>query len=279
MRKRRTTGLAKQSTPHTDEAVAHREYVRDVLRKVRTASTHNKVLRAGSADRIRKATEAIKAAGLQEGKGEDPLKVYHAVQRMLEETAFYPPHDKRKESPAYAKVHNQMTVAEDQPCLVCRVRHSSLRDPQQNPFGAIQMETHHHTIEWALANAIEPALFNKFVRPGLRKRAAQRQAAGDTDPIYQEFDPLYADDMTGAQIKAWIDHSPDNLWVLCDVHHRHKFVGIHAITYPIWGPQDLVNQTIVQMEIATATGGAAKGGKKAAKKAGRKLGKRAGKKT
>jgi hypothetical protein len=42
-----------------------------------------------------------------------------------------------------------------------------------------------------------------------------------------------------------VDHSPDNLWVLCDVHHRHKFVGIHAITYPIWGPQDLVNSTMI----------------------------------
>jgi hypothetical protein len=30
----------------------------------------------------------------------------------------------------------------------------------------------------------------------------------------------------------------DNLWVLCDVHHRAKFLGIHEITYPIWCPMD-----------------------------------------
>src|ERR1700759_2689947 len=119
---------------------------------------------------------------------------------MLQEKAFYPPHDKRTESPAYAKIHKQMTVAEDQPCLVCGVKHSTLSDKTKNPFGAVQMETHHHIIEWALANAVVPALFNSHVRPGLARRAAQRKANGDTDTIYQEFDPLYSKDMTAAQV-------------------------------------------------------------------------------
>jgi hypothetical protein len=161
------------------------------------------------------------------------------------------------ESAAYAAVHRQMTIVEDQPCLVCGVRHSTLGAATTNPFGAVQLETHHHTIEWALANAIVADLFNSHVLPGLARRAAQR--AGSVDPIYKEFDEMYKTPMSGEQIKDWVDHSPDNLWVLCDVHHRHKFVGIHAITFPIWGPQDLVDSTILDDEIKAATARASKG--------------------
>jgi hypothetical protein len=49
-----------------------------------------------------------------------------------------------------------------------------------------------------------------------------------------------------------VDHGFDNLWVLCDVHHRHKFVGIHAITYPIWRPQDVVNADSIAHAIVEA---------------------------
>jgi hypothetical protein len=38
------------------------------------------------------------------------------------------------------------------------------------------------------------------------------------------------------EVKAWIDHDEDTLWVLCDVHHRAKYFGIHEITHPIWIP-------------------------------------------
>lgn len=41
-------------------------------------------------------------------------------------------------------------------------------------------------------------------------------------------------------MRAWIDHHPDNLMVLCDVHHRHAGVGIHAVTAPIWRVQPLL---------------------------------------
>lgn len=51
---------------------------------------------------------------------------------------------------------------------------------------------------------------------------------------------MYDHDFTQQEMLDWIDHGRDNLWVLCDVHHRHKYVGIHAITYPIWGPQDIL---------------------------------------
>jgi len=146
--------------------------------------------------------------------------------RALDEMAFYPAHDKRTESPEYHKVHVDLTVTRDLPCLVCGVRKSTLDDPGENPYGAKQMETHHHMIEWALANAVDVAKFNKIVRPHLALRHPQVRD--------------YRQDMSVDQVKAWVDHSPDNLWVLCDVHHRAKFLGIHEITYPIWCPMDLM---------------------------------------
>jgi hypothetical protein len=231
---------------------ARDQYVDDVMQSAKTVADQNAILRARAPARIHEAMAATRAAGLRNDASDDPLAHYHVVQRFLQEKAFYPPHDKRKESSKYAAVHKQMAVVEDQPCLVCGVRHSTLGDTAKNPFGAVQLETHHHTIEWAPANAIVPDLFNAHVRPGLLRRAQQRQAQGQVDPIYAEFDPLYAQDMTQEQITSWVDHAADNLWVLCDVHHRHKFVGIHAITYPIWGPQDLVDGTILGQEIKLA---------------------------
>jgi hypothetical protein len=52
--------------------------------------------------------------------------------------------------------------------------------------------------------------------------------------------PDYKSTMTEQQILDWVDHSSDNLWVLCDVHHRAKYFGIHEITYPIWCPMDML---------------------------------------
>ncbi len=230
---------------------ARAQYLGDFLRRARNVASRNKVLRRQAPGRIAAAVGAAKKANLKNDATDDPLDQYHVVQRFLEEKAFYPLHDKRTESSAYAAIHKAMTIVQDQPCLVCQVRHSTLGEHANNPFGAVQLETHHHTIEWALANAIVPESFNAHVLPGLARRAAERRSQGKpVDPIYKEFDALYNKPMTADQIKQWVDHSPDNLWVLCDVHHRHKFVGIHAITYPIWGPQDLVDANIVNSEIA-----------------------------
>ena len=161
--------------------------------------------------------------------------------RILKEIAFYPQHDKRTETPEYHKVHVDLTKTKDLPCLVCGVKYSTLHDPKQNAYGAKQMETHHHVVEWALANAIDVGKFNKVLRPSLTHRHPQ--------------EPMYARDMTDAEVKGWVDHSPDNLWVLCDVHHRSKYFGIHEITFPIWGPMDLLKpdfETYVRTQLAAA---------------------------
>ena len=147
-------------------------------------------------------------------------------QRLLGEIAFYPKHAKWTESKAYVAVHKDMVVRKDLPCLVCGVRNSTLNDPKKNVYGAKQMETHHHVIEWALANAIDAKRFNAILRPNLAYRHPDN--------------PVYRSDMSEQDIKDWVDHSPDNLWVLCDVHHRAKYFGIHESTYPIWRSMDFL---------------------------------------
>jgi hypothetical protein len=160
------------------------------------------------------------------------LQEIHVTHRTLDEEAFYPPHDKRRETPAYKAIHQKLCVEMDLPCLICGVRNSVLADKAKasdeslNPYGAKAMETHHHVIEWALTNAIDVDKFNKVLLPALKNRHPDKEE--------------YRKDFTQEDIINWVDHSPDNLWVLCDVHHRHKYLGIHAITYPIWGPQDLL---------------------------------------
>lgn len=154
----------------------------------------------------------------------NPLSKPHAVDRLLKEDVFYPPHDPRKESKAYAKAHKYLVKELDLPCLVCGVKNSTLSDPSQNKVGAKGIETHHHIIEWALQNAIDLAKFNQRVFPNLKARHPE----------------TYNKEFTQQEMLDFIDHSPDNLWTLCDVHHRHSLVGVHSITFPIWSAQDLI---------------------------------------
>ncbi len=150
----------------------------------------------------------------------------HAVSRLLREIVNYPGHAARKNSPEYSKAHKHLVDELNLPCLVCGVTKKTLGDPGKNPAGAKQMETHHHIVEWALANAIDLKKFNDRVVRHIRAK--------------KYHDPIYDADFTQEQLLEWIDHHEDNLWVLCDVHHRHALLGIHEITYPIWSPQDLI---------------------------------------
>jgi hypothetical protein len=148
----------------------------------------------------------------------------HEVRRKLDERAFYPKHDPRKESAAYRAVHKAMVVTEDQPCAICGVRQTTLKNKADNPFGATQMETHHAVIEWALLEAIS---LQRFVEKIVKPRA--------------ELNPeKYKRRFTVADMRAWIDHDRDNIVVLCDVNHRHKWFGVHSITGPIWSAQALL---------------------------------------
>jgi len=160
----------------------------------------------------------------------DQLKVYkkavNRINRTLKEIDFYPVHDKRIETKEYQAVHKKLAIEQDRPCLICGVRNSTLKDKTQNIYQAKQMETHHHIIEWSLANAIDTDKFNKRLLPSLQRRHPKRED--------------YKKPFTEEQIRNWVDHDEDNLWVLCDVHHRAQYFGIHEITDPIWGPVDLL---------------------------------------
>lgn len=233
---------------------AHRQYVANVHKQEAKVLAQGDALKKNAPKRIAKAKKLLTKAGVAKpASAADLDKHTHTVERMLHEVAFYPPHDVRTESPQYKVAHDDLVRKKDLPCLACGVRQSTLKDPKQNPFGAVQMETHHHIIEWALANAIDPDKFNARVLPGLLRRNPSKYASMKSG-------------MTKQQILDWVDHDEDNLWVLCDVHHRHVFVGIHAITFPIWGPQDLLDQDMLDEVIKQAgkTNGAKKA--KAAKK-------------
>jgi hypothetical protein len=150
----------------------------------------------------------------------------HLVARILKEQVYYPAHSPRTESPEYAKIHKHLAIELDLPCIACGVKNSTLNDLTQNKVGAKAIETHHHVIEWALQNAIDLTKFNQRIIAWHRAK----------DPSNTK----YTNDFTQQQMLDWIDHDMDNLWVLCDYHHRHSLVGIHSVTYPIWGPQDLL---------------------------------------
>ena len=134
----------------------------------------------------------------------------HPVSRTLHETIWYGEHAHRTESPEYRKTHHHLINVLDEPCWVCGVRKSTLGDPKQNPHGATQLETHHSALEWALESAVDPA------------------------KVYADFPEMGAAD--DAHLRAWLD-SEGNMLVLCDVHHRHGFYGIHMVTYPAWVAQ------------------------------------------
>jgi hypothetical protein len=57
----------------------------------------------------------------------------------------------------------------------------------------------------------------------------------------------------GPQVLLGREVASDNLSVLCDLHHRVKFFGIHQITDPVWGTQNILRDdfiALVRTEIA-----------------------------
>ena len=158
------------------------------------------------------------------------LASLHEERRRLDERAFYPVHDVRTESSAYTRVRRAMIEEEDQPCRVCGVRASTVGSRRANVYGATALEAHHHVIEWAHAEAIDLGRFNELVVAGLRERDGGK----------------YGKRFSRGEMLAWIDHDRDNLWVLCDVHHRHAWFGVHAISGPVWGVQRLLRGEVVE---------------------------------
>lgn len=113
---------------------------------------------------------------------------------------FYPAHPPRKDTPEYRETHKLLVYTLDMPCRDCGVRHSTLADPQQNPLGAKQMETHHWPLQREFADALDP------------------------EKVHKEFSEV----TDRRSLNMFID-SPKNMLVLCDIDHRSKSRGIHHI--------------------------------------------------
>jgi hypothetical protein len=149
----------------------------------------------------------------------------HAQPRDLHEVIYYPEHDPRKASGEYTRVHDHLVHELDEPCWVCGVRYSQLNDPEKNRHGATQIETHHWVVEWALANAVDPA------------------------KILADFPEMGAAD--DEHLRAWLD-SESNMLILCSTHHRHGLYGIHSVSYPAWVVQRRLRD---DWDLATGPGG------------------------
>jgi hypothetical protein len=117
------------------------------------------------------------------------------LKRRLDELVAYPKHEPRSSSPTYVKTHRHLIYALDAPCWICGIRHST--------GGA--MESHHYRFEWA------------------------SQFGLDLEKVVRDFPKL----TDTAKLAEWVD-SEGNMLVLCAVHHRSKYEGIHEITYPAW---------------------------------------------
>lgn len=142
---------------------------------------------------------------------------------------WYPPHPPRKASALYSQTHHRLVALEDRPCVVCGVRNSTLLVPTNNLVHAKAIETHHALIEWAGANAID---WDKLAadHPDLR---TLMQLASAYHAHLLANDGTFGGKLDPAIVTAFVD-SPDQMLVICDVHHRSSGKGVHMITGPIW---------------------------------------------
>jgi hypothetical protein len=162
--------------------------------EVTTRSTHK---RNGGAEADTKTAETTEI-----------LSRVHATTEGVAAVEMTPPHPPREETPEYKRAHHHLVYDLDSPCAMCGVRHSTLQDPKENPFGATALETHHYPIERSLLDACDPTKVG-VVFPHVKDQAT---------------------------LEAFVD-SEHNLMVLCDIHHRHPLHGIHHLT-----PQDFFVQ-------------------------------------
>lgn len=188
------------------------EVVTADIKTTETPTRHGKTHKETEIDVTAEVTTRTRSAGKDDDDGKEEvsetLAHVHATTGGVAEIEMTPPHPPREETPQYARAHHHLIYELDEPCAMCGVRHSTLDDPRQNPFGAKFMETHHYPIERSLLDACDPA------------------KVGLVFPQVKDMESL----------NEFVD-SEHNLMVLCDVHHRHPLHGIHHLT-----PQDFFVQ-------------------------------------
>lgn len=146
----------------------------------------------------------------------------HEVKKAMFEDYFVPGHEPRTASSLYTKTHDNMINNLDMPCFICGVSKSKINDTTVNTCGATQLETHHFILEWSLANAANWDVLKQM-----------HSDFPDWDKIVPGDESTYFN---------FVDH-PYNMLILCDIHHRGKFHGIHAIEYPVWVAQKFMQST------------------------------------
>jgi hypothetical protein len=127
----------------------------------------------------------------------------HEIKRTLYEDYFVPAHAPRTESDLYKLTHHDLVNVQDAPCYICGIRKST----------GGNMETHHFHCEWSLSNSVDWSVM-KAAHPDFD--GWDKVKPEDPSTFYNFVDSVY------------------NMLVLCDVHHRGKFHGIHAVEHPVW---------------------------------------------
>ena len=123
----------------------------------------------------------------------------HKAPRTLHEVIAYPDHEIRTTSAEFRRSRHHLIDELYEPCWVCGIRKST--------GGAMEL---HHTLEWSLANALDPV------------------------KVFEDWAWMGAAD--NPHLRAALD-AEGGLTVLCATHHRHGLYGIHMVTYPAWVAQ------------------------------------------
>jgi hypothetical protein len=186
------------------------------VKTTETPAGHGKVHKQTEVEATAEIKTTIAPVSKKNGSDDDDnengtteiLSHVHATTEGVAAVEMTPPHPPREETPQYVRAHHHLVYELDEPCAMCGVKRSTLKDPAQNPFGATALETHHYPIERSLLDACD------FAKVGL------------VFPQVKDLDSL----------NDFVD-SENNLMVLCDVHHRHPLHGIHHLT-----PQDFFVQ-------------------------------------
>ena len=161
---------------------------------------------------IQQSVDAFNATQPKDVMSKD-TSVPHELKKALFEDYFVPAHEPRTNSALYNRTHDELINAKDTPCYVCGVSKSTIKDLSRNTVGATQLETHHFHCEWSLVNQVDWDVM-KALHPDF--------------PAWDKIDPN--DTKT---FFNFVDHEY-NMMVLCDVHHRAKLHGIHALEYAVW---------------------------------------------
>jgi hypothetical protein len=130
----------------------------------------------------------------------DTLMHVHITSEMVATLEATPPHPPRVETPEYKRAHTFLINRRNRPCHSCGVTKRTLKNPAKNPLGATQMESHHFPVARSLLEAC------------------------DWRKVHKDFPSVNSQE----SVERWVD-SPENLLVLCDVHHRSVEAGIHHL--------------------------------------------------